>query len=391
LYAFELKANEFGADSLPSIDDSGVASLEEPSNSLESESEEEDEQSAVEDTSDSPPDLRNSTATKPEKEVERTWSNHFIIQQYRTIGKQAKDILKDARKVPLTEEKCQEGLDKIDLLLAKYKKSLTPPKKEKELRMKYPVTVNEVLKRLKGSEEAVRPWSVDPDMKLPNGGLFYRTWDMSSQCKILKVDFGLLSGGPNSHFETAEGRKKDLQCHANWGNRVKTPFVSVTPSARDIQNTWVYGFRRRQKEPITTIRLTIMNGHARVAKKNPLIRMLAEIIHYKVEIPKKCSMGTYQNEWLFPFRVFQDEIIWTFHWTDVLKWMERNGTDKIDVWEAMVARPALEEHEGLRKSGESLEAREAKLINLMLKLMPDAVKTYWRAAQQACLVGWLSG
>jgi hypothetical protein len=200
---------------------------------------------------------------------------------------------------------------------------------------------------LEGPEEAIRPWSVQPGIALPNGGLFYRTWDKSSQCQILQVNFGFLSGGADSNFGTAEGRKKNLTCHASWGNREKTPFTSATHSIIDIKHTWIFGFRCRQQPPIDSTRITIINMFARIARRNPCFPISAEIIHYKVEIPKKCDMGTYKNEWLLPLCVFIEEIVWSFHYTDVQKWLEDRGAEDIKVWEEKVSRPAFEEHERL--------------------------------------------
>lgn len=279
-------------------------------------------------------------------------------------------------------------VDKLCILQAKYA-ALIEPKKYKRKRplLPYPETSEQVLELMKGQEEESHPWSVLAPDNTPQGGILYRTWDKSSQCQILQIDFGLLSGGSHSVFNTKAGRKHDLECHANWGCREKTPFISTTPFIQDITNTWIYGFRGRQKPPVTTIRITAVNINARLSAGWPIIKMLPEIEHYDVKIPAKCSLNTYANEYLLPFRIRQEEIIWTWHYADIKKWIEEHGSRSIMMWEAMVARPMYDEHERSRKAGESEDERQLKAVALMQKVMPTAVRTYWHAAMQGCLLG----
>ena len=316
--------------------------------------------------------------------VKRNGRAEGSAQQYRSIGKRMKNRVRDSG---MAEDDKQACLDDLDLLVEKYRKVVEPKKPKKKSTTPYPQTVEAVLERFKGPEELIRPWSVRPSGPLPNGGLFYRTWDKSSQCQILEVNIGFLSGGADSNFDTAEGRAQNLKAHANWSNKGKTPFNSVTHSIIDIKHTWIFGFRFRQRPPIDSTRITIMNMCARVASRNPFFPIWQEIVHYKVNIPIKCSMDTYKNEWLCPFRIFIEEIVWSFHYADVQKWLADRKTDHIKVWEDEVARPAFEEHERLRKLGVSLEQQQFKLVTLMQKVMPEAVKTHWLASMQGCLLG----
>jgi hypothetical protein len=322
------------------------------------------------------------------KEFSRNWTKKEIRQQYPTLCQKLYTSLKTSAGSPLSPEKLQECLDMICILEAKFRKCVqTKQPKPKNSLGKYPETKKEVLDRIQGPEEEVHPWSITTSDQIPSGGILYRAWDKSSQCQILQVDFGLLAGGPHSNFKTEIGRNHDLQCHANWGNREKTPFISSTPSVEDIVRTWIFGFRRRQKPPITTTRVTAINVNARVEAGWPLLKMKTEMVHYKVEIPACCTPATYENEYLLPFRVRQEEIIWTWHFNDIKKWLTEQGTDDIVVWEARVAKPMYAEHERSRKAGDSKEETQRRTVALMTRVMPIAVHTHWHAAMQGCLVG----
>ena len=116
--------------------------------------------------------------------------------------------------------------------------------------------------------------------------------------------------------------------------------------------------------------------------------MTNEIRHYKVPIPAKCSMTTYENEYIFLHRIRQEEIVWTWHWDQIEAWLESNDVQgQVQVWETRVARPAFEEHERARKAGETPRERDAKMVELMRKLMPEAVNSRILAATQGCLFG----
>jgi len=51
-----------------------------------------------------------------------------------------------------------------------------------------------------------------------------------------------------------------------------------------------------------------------------------------------------------------------------------------------VAQPALEEHGRSRLAGDTLEQTHVNLVEVLQKLMPDAVRVNWLASMQACLL-----
>jgi hypothetical protein len=322
------------------------------------------------------------------KLLDKEWPKEALRDKYTTICNDLYEILVQLAGTSKSPETLQLGLEKVGILRAKYEQLLTTKKqKKKRALIPYPMTRGEVWHRFKGPEEEVHPWLTTAPHNMPSGDILYRTWDKSSQCQIVQVDFGLLSGGSHSNFATKEGRKHDLECHANWGCREKTPFISTTPSIQDIVGTWINSFRGRQKPPLTTVRITAVNINARLHSKWPIIKMLPELEHYNVDIPAKCSYANYVNEYLLPFRICQDEIIWTWHYTDVQNWLDKREWADIKLWETQVARPMYEEHERSRKAGETYEERQRKAVALMMKVMPTAVHTHWHAAMQGCLLG----
>jgi hypothetical protein len=310
------------------------------------------------------------------EELNETWGKSELRQQYRTLCNKLKNCLVDMKGTTIAASKVQELVVMVNVLEAKYRKQLQPQRNRKIVCRPYPTTAEEVNELFNGSEETIRPWKVLPTSQVPENGMLFRTWDAKSQCRILDADFGLLSGGVHSNFDTKEGRIKDLAAHGNWRTRSKTPFISTTPSMKDIVSTWIRAFRKRQNQPFSTSRITLINSKARLDAGWPIIKMVDELDHYKFDIPKKCSRETFLNEYLLPFRARREEIVWTWHWKDVRRWMSEHNTKNSEIWEVRVAEPMFKEHERLRKAGKELDEIQAGLAGLLQSLMPYAVRTY---------------
>lgn len=319
---------------------------------------------------------------QPNYEITTKLKRH---ERYTTLCKELSVILKKSTKSPLSPEGLADGLELIETLKIKYQCLIYPGNSKKSDRdIPYPMTIEEIQERIQGSEEDKHPWLASGQGNIPESGILYRTWDKASQCQILKVNLGFLSGGSYSDFRSKEGRKNHLQCHANWGNRRKTPFISTTPSIKVIAK-YIKQFERRQKAQVNTIMLTAINAKARQAAGWPVLNMLNELIHYGAKIPAKCDLATYVSEYLLPFRIRPEENIWTWYHTDTLEWLKDHKTDDMEVWEAKVVRPVYEEHERSRRAGATDDETKKNVEKLLLKLMPAAVESHRKAVSQGCL------
>ena len=286
--------------------------------------------------------------------------------------------VKNSKGRPLSATERQECLKNITLLEAKYRKLAYGGKSDfKGLRRTYPSTLEEFKQRMQGAEEKEHPWLDEKEHNLPEGGILYRAWDPVSKCKMIRGDVGFLSFGSESEFKTRAGRKDELEKHANWGNRKKTPFISATPSIKHLNSHYITRFKGRETHGINMIRITAFNVNVRVDSGWPILSMLKEIMHYGVKIPANTHYGMYKDEYLLPFRIRPDEIVGDWHQTDVEKWMQNRGTKDIEVWAAEVVKPLYKEHERSRKAGEDDKVRKRKAGGLVEKLMPGAKLTNW--------------
>jgi hypothetical protein len=184
-------------------------------------------------------------------------------------------------------------------------------------------------------------------------GLYLRAWDDRSQCKIRDDKEGFTSGSHYEKLDTKALRKAAIEHHANWGNRKKTPFISATSDIAEIQDHRVPHFEKRQRDsgdkPVT--RVTLINGNATLADGLPLLRMRTEIDYHEADTRYKSSF--FANEYLFLFRIPPNQIVRTWLWKDIEKWMNEHDTESIQSWFKQIAVPAFEAHELARKTGSS--------------------------------------
>ncbi|RDL36396.1 uncharacterized protein BP5553_05748 [Venustampulla echinocandica] len=204
-----------------------------------------------------------------------------------------------------------------------------------------------------GDEEDSHPWM--PSSKVRVGveheeGLLFRAWDHKSECQINDSKVGFLSGASRFMLGTKESRQRAIGNHANWGNREKTPFISMTSNIQEIANVRIKQLTNRQINAgiRSNTRLTIVNAFARAAAGMPILRMKDELDYYRVETPygnvKNYKTWFFEHEYLLPFRVPVTEIVGTWCWQDIEK-----SVGDINTWYNTVALPAFKEHENARK------------------------------------------
>jgi len=168
-------------------------------------------------------------------------------------------------------------------------------------------------------------------------------------------DIGFLSHGSTSRFDTFEGRQQDLENHFNWRNREPTPFVSFTGSLHDFVTQRQPHIIERDSwnKSRCTVKITIVNGNARLAEGWPILKAADEIARYHPSTPKSRPFIWYEHEFLLPFRVPPSQIVGTYCWTTILKYMSDNGCN-YSTWHNMVAIPAFRAHEAARRAGTPL-------------------------------------
>ena len=238
---------------------------------------------------------------------------------------------------------------------------LTPPPTPKKPLIPRPDDgKKEVLSK---EEEQEHSWMPTPELltRTENRrGLLLRAWDEMSECKINDNTVGFLSGASWFPLGSAADRYEALKCHANWGSRVKTPFISTTTSIGEIEHVRIPAFTKRQGEKGIKYnsKLTIINAHARLAKGLPVLSMNAELDYYNVHTPygdrRNYKNSFYTHEYLLPFRVSIGEIVATWCWQDIEKTVRKSRTT-VEKWFNTVAVPLYEEHEAARKEGRPMK------------------------------------
>jgi len=71
------------------------------------------------------------------------------------------------------------------------------------------------------------------------------------------------------------------------------------------------------------------------------------LAHYQV---RGADKAIYETEYICPFTIGPSEIVDTWAWRRIEKWMLQNRSD-FEGWVKMVGIPAYEEHERVRKGG----------------------------------------
>ena len=105
--------------------------------------------------------------------------------------------------------------------------------------------------------------------------------------------------------------------------------------------------RDGKKPSRCTVKLTFVNGHARLGAGWPILRAKDEIDRFNVSVPAGRNAPWYADEYLLPFRIGTDQIVATYCWTTVNDYMATNNCD-YRKWHRKVVLPAFAEHEAAR-------------------------------------------
>ena len=231
------------------------------------------------------------------------------------------------------------------ILAERYAKQQKPPKK-KVINGKYPVTKEDFLKRLKGTEEDLHPWATA--MNLPGDFLLRRVTDGSSKARRYHRR-GIFSQISNSDFTTSQGRHDSIDKHLNYSNREGTAIISLTGSAKDfVENRIRRQDRRLKPEKGDNRELTYVNTLSLEADGVPVLLAEDEVRYYKV----RRAIGQYwiKDEYFVPLRICVKHIVGTWYWTDVQTYMRKHKLTFYD-WEKAIVFPAFRKHELARKEG----------------------------------------
>ncbi|TVY47816.1 hypothetical protein LOCC1_G003936 [Lachnellula occidentalis] len=281
-------------------------------------------------------------------------------KQHRVVIKELRSTLQKSGGA-LTMGELQSCLDMVDVLNEKYI-NVTAKKIYSRKKGKHPQDQEVMIKRFEGKEERAHPWATasHPD-EIP--GLLMRAWDQKSQCQIKDYRVGFLSGGSTHFLDTKAKRTLALKQHADWGNRSKTPFISFSSSLREIGLSRVPHFQERQANCgiLDNTKLTIINARARNAAGLPILRMKDELLHYNVTNkygdPRFEKDSFYENEYIVPFSVRPEEIVRTYAWHDIERWMETNRAEFED-WYIKVGVEDFKEHERVRLGGTPAKCKD---------------------------------
>jgi hypothetical protein len=231
------------------------------------------------------------------------------------------------------------------ILAERYAKQQKPPKR-KVINGKYPVTKEDFLKRLKGTEEDLHPWATAK--KLPGDFLLRRVTDGSSKARRYHRR-GIFSQISNSDFTTRQGRHDSIDKHLNYSNREGTAIISMTGSAKDfVENRIRRQDRRLKPEKGDNRELTYVNTLSLNADGVPVLLAEDEVRYYKVI--RAIGQDWIKDEYFVPLRIGVKHIVGTWYWSDVQTYMRKHKLTFYD-WEKAIVFPAFQKHELARKEG----------------------------------------
>jgi hypothetical protein len=219
----------------------------------------------------------------------------------------------------------------------------------------HPKTVEEVNARLQGEWETLHPWIITNTSKaeLPPSGLLMRVEDSKSMAKIYP-EHGIVSQGSQLDLSTFKTRQYAITNHLNWGNREPTVFISTTDDAADFRNDRIkHMLKRDAKSSECSVKLIFINGNARHAEGWLTLKATKAMKQYNVSTPWQRMAEWYLHEYILLFRVPPSQIVATYCWPVVVKYMGDNNCEYLD-WHSQVVVPAFREHEAARNEGRSV-------------------------------------
>ncbi len=166
-------------------------------------------------------------------------------------------------------------------------------------------------------------------------GPHFRYWDGISQSQIHDwpgTNQDCFEATSESTLMTREERQTALKQHSDWRNRVPTPFVSASKSPE-------YVFMKAANSSVNNKRgdvyITVINPMVRVREGLPMFKAIDELRYYGVLEHLKPEF--YQDEILYPYCIFPEEIVQTWSWEDT-------NTVGRGEW-LQIAQKAFEKHE----------------------------------------------
>lgn len=306
------------------------------------------------------------------KMEEQLTYNKIRARWYKTSDEDLKDVLEEILSLGELSVSCHEPVEiekfrKLikhaqitrKVLADKYRAVTEKKPSEKFKQRDHPKTAKEVGDMFRGPAELEHPWSVTIQSrgKLPEGGLLMRVTDEASKAKSYP-EIGFLSQGSYEDLSTNGKRKASLELHLNWKNRKPTSWISVTGNVRDfIEERVPWMVRRDENKPSRcTVKLSFINGYARVAAGWPILRVKEEIEYYGIGTPKSRDASFFVHEYVLPFRIPVEQIVATYCWNAVEDYIKQNRCNYY-AWHAAVILPALREHETARKDGRLVKGK----------------------------------
>ncbi|KAF8532078.1 hypothetical protein BDD12DRAFT_902463 [Trichophaea hybrida] len=133
--------------------------------------------------------------------------------------------------------------------------------------------------------------------------IFYRIYDDDSVSQRGRR-YGFRAGAgcgsdANAWFYSKTSIRAAVELHADWTNRVPTPFISTSTSA-----AWILRqAQRREKAGKENVTIVEINADADFSGDDVNVYSMKKLVSkYGADIPNK-AMASYQHEWLFRGRI----------------------------------------------------------------------------------------
>jgi hypothetical protein len=222
----------------------------------------------------------------------------------------------------------------------------------------HPKTLEAVNARLRGEWETLHPWIITKTSQpeLPPGGLLMRVEDSKSMARIY-AEHGIVSQGSQLDLSTFKTRQYAIKNHLDWRNREPTVFISTTDDAADFRSDRIdHMLKRDAKSSECSVKLIFINGNARHAEGWLTLKATKAMQQYNVGTPGNRMAEWYLHEYILLFRVPPSQIVATYCWPVVVKYMSDNKCSYLD-WHNQVVVPAFKEHEAARNEGRSVRGK----------------------------------
>ena len=198
--------------------------------------------------------------------------------------------------------------------------------------------------------------------------IFWRITDHASQAVIRDQDIGMLAGG-SAKLNTAAERRVTLRNHIRWGNRSPSPYISVGTDAQELHDNPRrlphYLARAAKKKPADTVEWIQVSVNARIQEGHAMLHAIDVLQRYVGK--GSFNEEFHRNEYLLPFHVPPEEIVWKWNWKHIKKWMDEHDCfGDMTKWLETIATPAYEAHEKARELGRTAKMRR-RAVNRFLQ------------------------